>query len=193
MRRIQIPALLATILAVSCTSAQSGLPDSHRDARYYAAVRDFVSSSIRSEGGPPDQFILEDSVTASDGFEFLAGCVADRATFTAEERQQIEAWAAHPPFRVWTNELVPGARIVKKDTIRIIFSGQHRDGWNYFYSHFGHSLNTLGCPLFLRNYSWCLFYSGNSCGWLCGGGQLALYKKEGDHWVFVKNWGSWVS
>ncbi|GGB01019.1 hypothetical protein GCM10011511_25420 [Puia dinghuensis] len=156
-------------------------------------MRDFVSFAIRNERGAYTPFILEDSVSAGHGSEFLAGCLNDTATFTPDERQQIRAWASHPPFRVWTTELVPDARLIQKDTIVSIFSNRHRDGWAYFYSHVGQSFNTFGCPLFLRNYTWCIFYAGSHCGWLCGGGRLALYKKDGDNWVFVKDWGSWVS
>ena len=150
----------------------------------------FFSLSREDSTAP---FILEDSVSTSGRFEFLQACLNDTATFTSDERQQIQAWAAHPPFKIWTNDLVPGARLIPKDTIRSVFSKEQENGWGYFYSHFGKDFNRLGCPLFLRNYSWCIFYSGNHCGWLCGSGQLALYRKEGSHWVFVKNWGSWVS
>ena len=89
--------------------------------------------------------------------------------------------------------MVPGVRLIPDDTITAIFSWKHGDGWTYFYHHYGTGFHSFGCPLFLRNYTCCLFYSGHHCGWLCGNGQLALYKKEGGRWVFVKDWGEWMS
>jgi hypothetical protein len=115
------------------------------------------------------------------------------STFTVADREEIERWASRPIFRAWTQDMVAGVRIIPKDTITAIFSSKHLDGWAYFYLHYGQGFHSFGCPLFLRNYTWCLFYSGHHCGWLCGDGQLALYKKEGGRWVFVKNWGVWMS
>jgi hypothetical protein len=86
-----------------------------------------------------------------------------------------------------------GVRLIPKDTITAIFSQKHQDGWSYFYGHYGPGFHSIGCPLFLRDYTWCLCYVSYHCGWLCADGQLALYKKEGGRWVFVKNWGEWMS
>ena len=193
MERTLFFALLVAIGVFSSISAQSVVPKNQQDTAYDAALRDFISFAIHSQRDFSDQFILEDSVDGGGHFDFLSACLSDTATFTPDERQQIQAWAKHPAFRIWTKELAAHARLIKKDTVEFAFSNRHRDGWEYFHAHFGRSFNTFSCPLFLRNYTWCIFYSANHCGGLCGTGQLALYKKDGDHWVFVKDWGSWIS
>ncbi|HEY4289174.1 MAG TPA: hypothetical protein VGN00_18860 [Puia sp.] len=83
--------------------------------------------------------------------------------------------------------------MIRSDTITAIFNKSLEDGWSYFYDHFGPGFNSFGCPLFLHNYTWCLCYSANYCGGLCGAGKLALYEKKGDRWVVVKTWRSWIS
>lgn len=193
MVRTIIFAALITFIGRSSASAQSYQADSVADHGYLDAVRQFIAYMARTTGDSAQPFFLEDSVSPLEGSKFLNGCLNDTATFTVEERQQIRSWSVRPPLQAWTPDIAGSIRLIRKDTIRAIFSRKHMDGWNYYYHHFGASFNTFGCPLFLRHYTWCLFYSGNHCGWLCGGGQLALYKKEGGHWVFVKDWGSWIS
>ena len=55
------------------------------------------------------------------------------------------------------------------------------------------SFNTFSLPIFLRNYSYCIFYSDNHCGWLCGGGRLTLYKKINNRWQELKSYCNWIS
>jgi hypothetical protein len=193
MLRASLSVLLFTLVDVSYTTAQTQKPASTPDTVYLAAVREFARSIVATpyESTPP--FFLEDSVDPGSHFGFLNSCLRDSSTFTTPERAQIKRWANHPAFQVWTPDMAPGVRLIPKDTITAIFSRKHRDGWSYFYGHYGLGYHRFGCPLFLRNYTRCLFYSGHHCGWLCGDGQLALYKKEGGRWVFVKNWGEWMS
>jgi hypothetical protein len=196
MLRASLSVLLLTLVGVSSTTAQTQKPASTSDTVYLAAVREFAREMVpggRALDDSSQAFFLEDSVDPGSYFGFLNRCLEDSSTFTTPERAQIKGWANHPAFQVWTLDMAPGVRLIPKDTITAIFSRKHRDGWSYFYGHYGLGYHSLGCPLFLRNYTWCLFYSGHHCGWLCGDGQLALYKKEGGRWVFVKNWGEWMS
>jgi hypothetical protein len=191
MFRIALPTLLAATIFTTCTTA-STKPASLYDDRYYTNVRDFVRFMIHSSRDSAE-FRLEDSVTKQSFPDGVEVCLKDSATFTDEERRQIRAWAAHPPFTAWTASLVPEAHLIRTDTISAIFTRSPEDGWSYIYDHFGPDFNSFGCPLFLRHYSWCLCYSANYCGLLCANGSLNLYQKEGDHWVVVKIWGQWIS
>jgi hypothetical protein len=189
MLKASIFALLFIVVRLPGNTTQPPTPPSAPDTVYLAAVREFAHA-LEDSTLP---FFLEDSIDPGSHFDFLKSCLQDTSTFTAAERMQIERWADHPVFRVWTQDMAPGVRLIPKDTITAIFSRKHRDGWSYFYSHYGPGFHSIGCPLFLRDYSWCLCYISHHCGWLCGDGQLALYKKEGGRWMFVKNWGEWES
>jgi len=193
MLKASIFVVLLTLVGVSCTTAHTSKPASTPDRVYLAAVREFARAIVQVSDNSTLPFFLRDSVDSGIGFGFVTSCLRDTGTFTAAELAQIERWADHPVFRTWTQDMVEGARLIPKDTITAIFSTKHRDGWTYFNLHYGRGYHSFGCPLFLRNYTLCLFYSGHHCGWLCGDGQLALYKKEGGRWVFVKNWGEWMS
>jgi hypothetical protein len=193
MLKASIFVVLLPVVGVSCTAAQTPKPASTPDTVYLAAVREFARAITHVQDDSTLPFSLEDSVDPGSSFGFVTDCLRDTGTFTVADRSQIERWADHPVFRAWTRDMAPGVRLIPKDTITSIFSTKHRDGWGYLYLHYGPGLHSFGCPLFPRNYTWCLFYSGHHCGWLCGDGQLALYKKEGGRWVFVKNWGEWMS
>jgi hypothetical protein len=188
--------VLLTLVGVLRVTAQTSTPTSTPDTVYLAAVREFARDMVQDRRALADStspFFLEDSIDPGSGYDFLTSCLQDSSFFTLLEREQIKRWAARPSFWVWTPEMVPGVKPIPEDTITAIFSWKHGDGWKYFNLHYGQGFHSFGCPLFLRNCTWCLFYSGYHCGWLCGGGQLALYKKEGGRWVFVKNWGEWMS
>jgi len=196
MFKASIFVVLLTLVGVSCTTAQAPARASTPDTVYLAAVQEFTRDMVQDRRALDDStlpFFLEDSVDPGSSFGFLTDCLQDTSTFTSAERKQIERWVDHPAFRVWVQDMAPGVRVIPKDTITAIFSTKHMDGWSYFYHHYGPGYHSFGCPLFLRNYTWCLFYCGHHCGSECGDGQLALYKKEGGRWVFVKNWGVWMS
>jgi len=189
---------IVVILAASAigfsygSSQQSELAVPGPDSAYTDSVRAFVHSLLPNQNST-EPFILEDSVVTNSFPDFLESCLTDTVTFDVEERRQIRAWDAHPPFRVWTTVLIPQVQLIRKDTVRAIFSHNLRRGWTYFHDHYGRSLSSYGCPLFLRGGSYALFYSQNVCGALCGEGRLALYQRKGDQWVVIKTWGSWIS
>jgi hypothetical protein len=193
MLRASISVLLFTLVGVSCTTAQTQKRASTLDTVYPAAVRDFARATVQASEDSASPFFLEDSIDPGSYFGFLSRCLEDSSTFTAPERAQIKGWANHPAFQAWRLDMASGVRLIPKDTITAIFSRKHQDGWSYFYSHYGRGFHSIGCPFFLRGYTWCLCYVSYHCGWLCADGQLALYKKEGGHWMFVKNWGEWMS
>lgn len=138
--------------------------------------------------------VLQDSVapTTSFGFDSVA-FVLDTADVAPQERKEFITSTVRPPFAVWTLDLASKFKLIKTDTLNIIFNGDLFEGWNYIYKNYGRAIYSFGCPFFLWNYTLCLFYSGSSCGDLCGGGALAMYRKEGDHWFFVRDFGRWVS
>jgi hypothetical protein len=137
-------------------------------------------------------FILEDSPSSLDYFDCLKSVLHDTTIFSKTEISIIKKQSKHPLIKSWTNSLIPNIKIVSADTIRNIFKDDSK-GWKYFYNHIGRSVSGFSAPIFLKHFSYCLFYSDNSCGGLCGEGHLTLYKKEKDKWIAIKSYCNWVS
>ena len=147
-----------------------------------------ITDSLR----PRTPFPLLDQV-APFNFNECKQCVAnDTIAFTQEERNCIQQQVDHPWLHRWTNELVPGAQILKADTEKASFAVKEKDALS-FYKHIRHSFSTFSAPVFIRNYSYCIFSTDHHCGWLCGGGEMALYKKEDGRWKKVKTYYYWIS
>jgi hypothetical protein len=79
--------------------------------------------------------------------------------------------------------MAPGVRLIPKDTIIAIFSRKHQYGWNYFYHHYGPGFYSIGCPLLLRDYTWCLCYVSASLWLALRGGAVSALQKGG--WPLV--------
>ena len=117
MLKASIFGVLITLVWVSCTTAQIAKPASTSDTVYLAAVRGFARTIVATPDESTPPFFLQDSVDAGSSFGFLNSCLGDTGTFTAPERAQIERWADHPVFQVWTLDMSPGVRLIPKDTI----------------------------------------------------------------------------
>ena len=111
----------------------------------------------------------------------------DTVNFTKYEMIQIHNQISIPSLTHWTSDLVPKAKLISSQTLKSIFSNRGKE-WKYFYKHFGRSYISYSAPIFLRNYSYCLFYSAQYCGGTCGGGIMQLYKKEGTLWIKIRSY-----
>ena len=205
MPRILLVFILVAVVGVSCrhggakqvgTTSAGKTPMGTADSAYFAAVRDFASMFAGRGTDSAKPLILEDS-TVSATFEYMAKRVNDSAIFTPRELADIRAWGKRPPpYRVWTADLfkaAPNVRLIRKDTINAIFKRSLGLGWDYFYKHIGEDYYSVACPLFLRNYTFCILCCDHACGGLCGSGEILLFKKDGARWVYVKSWETWVS
>jgi hypothetical protein len=175
MLKASIFAVLLLLVAVSYTTAQAPNPVSTPDTVYLAAVREFARDIVQLPDDSTLPFFLEDSVDPGSSLGFVTSCLRDTGTFTVAERAQIKRWASRPVFRVWTWDMAPGVRLIPKDTIAAIFSTKHRDGWTYFYHHYGPGYHSFGCPLFLRNYTGFVCWGELRGNWRTV--QLALFMK----------------
>jgi hypothetical protein len=189
--RSLISVFFLALLAGSCDTPHPNHKHAS-DAKYDSNVVDFMRFLVNSKGDSSG-FRLEDSVNCRTFPDAYQECLQDTTTFTSEERRQISDWIAHPLFSAWTPKLAGGAVLLRADSIRTIFMDINEKGWNYFYERFGYGYNSVGCPLFLRGYKWCLCYTANYCGFLCGEGNLTLYEKKGSQWTVIKTWEDWVN
>ncbi|MFD0751203.1 hypothetical protein ACFQZS_13715 [Mucilaginibacter calamicampi] len=93
----------------------------------------------------------------------------------------------------WSKALIEGAKQITKDTINSVFKDPRIDGWAYMYKKGINKFYSFSTPVFIRNDIYCIFYSDNSCGDLCGSGKLAIYKNENGKWTYWGTISSWIS
>ena len=179
------------LFSVSCSQGQQ--PASQDSVQYYVEAKAFIQWYIDSMH-IRRPFVLEDSTSRIRLADFHVTSLKGVSELTEPEKDQIRTGDGLQPFPLWTTELAGNVRLITRDSVRKIFSRPDlHGGWGYFYDHYGRALHDFSCPIFFRNYTLCLFYADYSCGSLCGQGYLCLYRKEGDHWIMVHEFGTWVS
>jgi len=137
------------------------------------------------------QFILSSKPFDFTYFECTEEFLLDTNFLSKDERNLFKD-KQYPHIFQWTKELFTNAKLINGDTINAIFVNRLKR-WEYFYTHIGNAFHTFSVPVFLRNDTYCLFYSDISCGNLCGEGKLILYKKEHNSWVAIKTYCNWIS
>ena len=135
---------------------------------------------------------ISENVENSDLYACIERLKYDSSVFTKTEIAYILEQSHNSPIKKWTNEVIPGAKLINGDTIKLIFTN-YTKMWPYFYQKIGTDLTTFSAPIFLRNNQYCIFYSGFHCGDRCGEGELSLYKREGKGWKKVKTYCSWIA
>jgi hypothetical protein len=135
-------------------------------------------------------FILADKPFSFEYFDCLKELMEDSTAYTTAELSFIKN-RQYPLLTKWTRAFYGTIRLISSVTINEIFKDPSK-WWPYFNKNIGREFNTFSVPIFLRNYSYCLFYSDHHCGGLCGGGRLILYKKENNKWIELKSYCIWV-
>jgi len=125
-------------------------------------------------------FILADKPFSFNRFDCIASLLTDTTTYTKEELSFIKD-KKYPSVTRWSKEFFETTKIISSDTINTIFKDDSK-WWTYFNKYIGKGFSTFSVPIFLRNDTYCLFYSDHHCGGLCGGGSLTLYKKQNNKW-----------
>lgn len=70
-----------------------------------------------------------------------------------------------------------------------------RDGWKEFHRNFPRfeGITRLTLPGYSSSNLDAAVIVSNSCGWLCGSGQLYVLQRTGNAWIVVKRVGLWIS
>jgi hypothetical protein len=186
--------LLLFICLYSCgqnTSETSSHVTANKDSIAFQKKCVAFIKEVKSQEVSDTNFILADKPFSFENSDCLSYLLTDAGTYTKEELSIIKD-KKFPSLVKWTKESFGSTKLVSSDTINAIFK-DHSKWWTYFNKHIGRSFNTFSVPIFLRNDTYCLFYSDHHCGGLCGEGKLILYKKQNNKWTVLKSYCNWVS
>lgn len=166
------------------------LTDTQDSTTYIKKCIAFIKE-IKNEQLADTNFILVNKPFSFEYNNCISTLLMDSSTFSNDELTFIKD-KKYPKLTKWTNELFTTIKIISQDTLNSIFKDNSK-GWNLFHKNIGQSFNSFSIPIFLRNDTYCLFYSDNHCGGECGDGRLILYKKERNKWTEVKSYCNWIS
>lgn len=186
LRHLVLPVFVLVFLLSGFQPPKESKQKDNTNTAYLKQARNFIKAVA-----PKENYLLNDKPDSGEGFNCFDNLQAD-GFFTKAELASIVQQSKEPLIKKWTTKLVPNAKFVSADTISQIFN-DNKKGWNYFYKNFGKSFSSYSAPIFLRNNTYCIFYTSHHCGWLCAQGQLSLYKREGNTWEIVKSYCNWVS
>lgn len=162
----------------------------YNSSKYLKEAIKFIKA-VRPNLTNDTAFILADKPSNIQKQYCSNGIWKDTTILSREELDYIKHQDENPQIQKWTSKILPGVRILKRSTIEDAFKDPGE--WDYFHKHIGKSFSTISAPIFLRDYSYCIFYFDNHCGGLCGHGELNLYKKVNDKWEVVMCYCVWVS
>jgi len=92
------------------------------------------------------------------------------------------------------SDLFDSTQIIPQLSIQKLFKKHVDDVWEAFYNQYSpKGYYVFSKPIFLRKNSLCIFYSGNSCGDLCGYGSLYIYEKTKNGWKPWLELSTWMS
>ncbi len=187
--------LQLSFFIISCSQNKSNTTSLNRqDSIVFVQKCISFIKQIKNQELSDTNFILLDkpfNLTKFDLFNCTEQLLSDTSFFTKSELSLIKE-KQFPTISKWTVKMFSNIRIISNDTINNIFKDRSK-WWTYFYKNYGRSFKTFSVPFFFRNDTYCLFYSDNSCGGLCGEGRLILYQKVNNKWIEIKSYCNWVS
>jgi hypothetical protein len=156
-------------------------------AKYLKNTQDFIRYFKATHGISDTSFVVN-----CPGGEYYSECktstLNDSIDFTPEERRLIAGQMERPLISSWNEQnLGIRARIIEKDSINAVFKHNKTiEAWKIINAKYGKEFRSFYAPIFLRNYTVCVFFSEVLCGRLCGQGQMEVYKKQEGLWVLFK-------
>jgi hypothetical protein len=185
----RLPLLIVFLACLRTTFAQTA---AQCDTSSYSAQAKAFLHWYRATYITEDTIVLTDSViTKSFPLAIFYYCLRDTINLTSQERAALLTLTDARPLTIWSTDLVGPAHIISMESLKPIFAKKVPD-WDNFHRLYGQRLFSFAAPIFLRDNTLCIFYSGYYCGTLCGMGMTQLFKKIGDKWVFVQEEGGWA-
>ncbi|MBV9988333.1 MAG: hypothetical protein JO301_11685 [Chitinophagaceae bacterium] len=155
---------------------------------YRSETKSFIDY-IRTTESPYGTIVLVDTPAMKPLMacqDFLSRSII---SLNPDEQKAVKAQFSDPPLKLWDTSLVK-ARILRGDTLAVILKDRTR--WWRFHEQYG-GYDYYSAPIFLRNYTLCVFSSYHYCGSLCGEGKITLYQKEDGQWKPVESFCRWIS
>lgn len=160
------------------------------DSVIYADSEGKKTRMLRSKAQP---IILNEMSGGRFTLSRLISIPDDSLIFSQQEVTYMLEQFEKMSDRKWDTNLIAGTKQISKDTINMIFKNPRSDGWGELHKRGVNSFSSFGPPVFIRDGAYCIFYSDNSCGFLCGSGKLAVYQNENGKWTYWGTISSWIS
>lgn len=195
--------LLCAILTIACKAknktdhksvaiTDSTITDLHIDTMLYQQETiNFLNQTIKNEVGyQKNKFVIKIECQKISSNRLWQRNILKDIVLNSKEEDTINALIAHPIMTHWTATIFPNQILILDDSLNNFFKTK---GWQYFYKNYGHGFYSFSAPIFVANYTYCLFYKSYNCGALCGDGGLYLYKKINNQWELIKTYNHWMS
>jgi hypothetical protein len=154
----------------------------------YSRVLESLVRAADSEKS--DTFYLRaiDTFTSTAFLKYIDDTI-DRVVLSPSENKKIVLDFKKNRNLCWENEFLDSFTFIADS---FIFSTLSSSNIPYHYNNSPYTrLYEFSFPIFLRNYSICIFYYQYSCGNWCGLGKLALYKKNKKKWSRIGDYFVW--
>jgi hypothetical protein len=162
------------LLCCLCTCAHDHVTvrRSRNDSTAYMnEAKAFIRWYIKDKGS---NLIMSDKVVLDSQLTGWPQAIKD-TFFTPGESAFVREQMGSPRFRQWSVTWFGSTNVIPDSLLR------QRTG---YYS--------LGYPVFLRHYTYCLFYADYRKDRADGFGSLDLYRRSGNEWVLIKSITDWV-
>lgn len=130
-------------------------------------------------------FILVASPEDLDSVGIIQNLLDDSAFFSKKELDQFKRLNGQK-ITIWTKKEFPYITVISD------YPKEHKDSNGLMLVEWP-AIHSFSIPFFIRNYKFCIFYSGYSCGLTCGLGHLNLYKRVNGRWRYCKSYGRRIS
>lgn len=149
---------------------------------YKAATGEFLKQRF-----PPQNktaFVLNDMLSPlTDGD--IKTLLSDTVDFTKYDADAIQFLSKNAVFKKWDSNDFPDYKVVPNDSIQLTI---RKEGWLLFYKKYGYGFHFFSAPIFLKDYSYCIFRDVFIGGIMKSYRELCLYKKINGRWKLVKTY-----
>jgi hypothetical protein len=109
-------------------------------------------------------------------------CKKNKVVFSEREKKYIKKELEKMKNRVWPKNIFSNSILISRDTISTLNKKSHLPQFDFF-SRYPHGYSFFSRPIFLRNGSLCIIYSGYNCAYSCFDDNLLIFRKEGEGWI----------
>ena len=121
-----------------------------------------------------------------------AESVLQNGYFSRTEYLQIRKQIERPHITTWRGFFRQKVRYIARDSVNMAFRDLHSfDFWTYVIPNIDSGVRAISAPIFLRNYSYCVFSSATTYVRMKERGEISLYRKVGRKWVIFRKIYSW--